>query len=88
MEADKRWVHLLSKQIQLADVELLVNLGQAQLTFEQLLAMQVGDVIALDIPQPMTAEIDGMPVMECKCGILNGQYALKVEKLLSSSANE
>jgi flagellar motor switch protein FliM len=88
MEADKRWVHLLSKQIQLADVELLVNLGQAQLTFEQLLAMQVGDVIALDIPQPMTAEIDGMPVMECKCGILNGQYALKVEKLLASSASE
>jgi flagellar motor switch protein FliM len=88
MEADKRWVQMLSKQVQIAEVEMVVNLGQAQLTFEQLLAMQVGDVIALDIPQPMIAAIDHVPVMECKCGILNGQYALKVEKLLSSSGQE
>jgi flagellar motor switch protein FliM len=85
MEADKRWVQMLSKQVQSAEVELVINLGQAQLTFEQLLAMQVGDVVALDIPQPMIAEIDCVPVMECKCGILNGQYALKVERLLSSA---
>ncbi len=85
MEADKRWVQMLSKQVQSAEVELVVNLGQARLNFEQLLAMQVGDVIALDIPQPMIAEIDHVPVMECKCGILNGQYALKVERLISSA---
>jgi flagellar motor switch protein FliM len=88
MEADKRWVQMLSKQVQIAEVEMVVNLGQAQLTFEQLLAMQVGDVIALNIPQPMIAAIDHVPVMECKCGILNGQYALKVEKLLSSAGQE
>jgi flagellar motor switch protein FliM len=88
MEIDKRWVRLLSKQVQSADIELLVNLGQVQLTFEQLLSMKVGDVIAIDIPQPMVAEVDGVPVMECKCGILNGQYALKVERLISSAAQE
>jgi len=88
MEVDKRWVRLLSKQVQSAEVALSVNLGHAQLTFDQLLGMQVGDVIALDIPSPITAEVDGVPVMECKCGILNGQYALKVEQLLASSAQE
>jgi len=88
MEADKRWVQMLSKQVQIAEVELVVNLGDARLNFEQLLAMQVGDVIALDIPQPMIADIGGVPVMECKCGILNGQYALKVERLLSSAGLE
>lgn len=85
MEADKRWVQTLSKQVQAAEVELVVNLGQARLTFEQLLAMQTGDVIALDIQQPMIAEIDCVPVLECKCGIFNGQYALKVERLLASA---
>ncbi len=88
MEVDKRWVRLMSKQIQHADVELVVNLGQVQLTFEQLLKMQVGDVVAIDIPQPIVAEIDGIPVMECKCGILNGQYALKVERLISNAGLE
>ena len=87
-EIDKRWSQRLSKQVQSAEIDLLVNLGRAQLTFEQLLSMKVGDVIALDIPQPMTAEIDGVPVMECRCGIFNGQYALKVEQLLPAKTQE
>ena len=84
MEIDKRWVRLMSKQIQSADIELVVNLGQVQLTFEQLLKMKVGDVVGIEIPQPLIAEVDGVPVMECKCGVLNGQYALKVENLIAS----
>ena len=79
MEADKRWGRLLSQQVQSAEVELVVNLGQVELTFDQLLGMQVGDIIALEIPQPIVAEIDNVPVMECKCGVFNGQYALRVE---------
>lgn len=86
VETDKRWIRRLSKQVQAADIEIVVNLGQAEVSIQQLMAMQVGDVIGLDIPQPLTAEVDGVPVMECKCGILNGQYALRVEKMLASVA--
>ena len=88
LEVDKRWAHLLSKQVQSAEVELTVNLGHARLTFNQLLGMQVGDVISLDIPQPMVAEVDGMPVMECRCGLFNGQYALCVEKMLPNTQQD
>jgi flagellar motor switch protein FliM len=88
MEVDKRWIRLLSKQVQSAEVELVVNLGHVEVTFDQLLAMQVGDVISLEIPQPIVAEVDNVPVIECKCGIFNGQYALRVEQLLSSSAHD
>ena len=88
MEIDKRWVRRLSQQVQSADIEVVVNLGQAELSIQQLLAMQVGDVIGLDIPQPLVAEVDGVPVMECKCGILNGQYALKVERMLTANAEQ
>jgi flagellar motor switch protein FliM len=31
------------------------------------------------------AKVDGVPVLECHYGTSNGRYALKVEKLLSSS---
>ena len=88
MEADKRWVRLLSKQVQIAEVELVVNLGHVELTFDQLLGMKVGDVIALNIAQPIVAEVDHVPVLECKCGVFNGQYALKVEQLLQSTTHE
>ena len=77
---------LLSKQVQAADVELVINLGRAELTVQQLLNMQLGEVISLDVAKPLVAEVDGVPVMECKCGVFNGQYALQVERLLPSSA--
>jgi flagellar motor switch protein FliM len=88
IDVDKRWVKMLSKQVQSADVEMVVNLGRAELTLQQVLNMQPGDVISLNIAQPLVAEVDSVPVMECKCGVFNGNYALKVERLLSASGNE
>ncbi|HTP96752.1 MAG TPA: flagellar motor switch protein FliM [Burkholderiales bacterium] len=84
LETDKRWMRLLSQQVQAAEVELNVMLGQAPVTLGQILNMDVGDVISLDIPDPMVAEVGGVPVLECKCGIFNGQYALKVERMIAA----
>jgi flagellar motor switch protein FliM len=88
LEVDKRWVSRLSKQVQSAEVTLLVNLAQVQITLNQILKMQVGDVIPLDIPEFVTASVDGVPVMECRYGVSNGQYALRMEKMLGSTINE
>ncbi|GJL74396.1 MAG TPA: flagellar motor switch protein FliM [Nitrosomonas sp.] len=88
MEVDKRWVRSLSKQIQGAEVELIANLGQAKVTFEQILSMQVGDVIPVNIPETVTAQVDNVPVMECRYGIINGQYALRVNSMISQHKAE
>ena len=48
--------------------------------------MKVGDIIPLEIPKTVEAKVDGVPVMECAYGKFNGQYTLRVEKLLSNSA--
>ena len=88
LEVDKRWLRLLAQQVQLAEVELTATLGQAAVTFNQILKMKAGDVIAFDIPDAITAAVDGVPVMECRYGRFNGQYALKVEKMLASTPNE
>jgi flagellar motor switch protein FliM len=88
LEVDKRWLRLLAQQVQTAEVELTATLGQTAVTLNQILKMKAGDVIAFDIPEAITAAVDGVPVMECRYGLFNGQYALKVEKMLASSANE
>jgi flagellar motor switch protein FliM len=88
LEVDKRWLRLLSQQVQSAEVELVATLGQAEVTFNRILGMKPGDVIPLDIPDAITAAVDGVPVMECRYGLFNGQYALKVEKMLTGSAGE
>jgi len=81
-EADSRWLALLSQQVYGAEVELVANLAHAQVSVGQLLALQPGDVISLDLPDVVHAEVDGLPVLECRYGVMNGQYALKVEKVL------
>jgi flagellar motor switch protein FliM len=88
LEVDKRWLRLMKQQIQTAEIELVANFGTARLTFTDLLNMQPGDIIPLVASDSVIAEVDGVPVMECSYGQLHGQYALRVEKLMSISQNE
>ena len=82
---DQRWLQLLSKQVQSASIELTATLGHANVTLEQVLKMRSGDIVPLEVDENITASVDGIPVMECKYGAFNNQYALRVEKLLSTS---
>jgi flagellar motor switch protein FliM len=88
LAVDKRWLQMLSRQVQSAEVELVAILGSAHATVDNVLKMQVGDVIPLEVDDNITAMVDNVPVMECKYGVFNSQYALKVEKLLASSASD
>lgn len=88
LEVDKRWVRLMTQQIQIAEVEIVANLGEAKVTLGDLLNMKAGDVIPFSIAETIPATVDAVPVMECSYGILNGQYALRVEKLLSYNTHE
>lgn len=85
LEIDKRWIRLMTQQIQTAEVEIIADLGIAKSTLGAILNMKAGDVIPLAVPEIVEAKVDGVPVMECSYGKLNGQYALRVEKLIHSS---
>ncbi|HEX8979287.1 MAG TPA: flagellar motor switch protein FliM [Parasulfuritortus sp.] len=81
-EADERWVTEMSLQVQDAEVELVAHLGQAAITLRQIMGLKTGDVISLDLPDAVVAEVDGVPLFECHYGQKNGQLALKVERVL------
>ena len=83
-EPDRRWVKLLTQQIQSAEVELVAELGHAPATVEQLLAFKPGDFIELDLEKIIQAKIDGVPVFEAYYGTSDNKYALRVEKLLTT----
>jgi flagellar motor switch protein FliM len=88
LEVDKRWIRLMTQQIQTAEVELVANMGTARVKLGDILNMKVGDVIPIFVPETVSAQVDGVPVMDCTYGKFNGQYALRVEKLLAHSVNE
>ncbi|MCL2875247.1 MAG: flagellar motor switch protein FliM [Betaproteobacteria bacterium] len=82
---DKRWVTMLSQELQGAEVELVCNLGTARATLRDIVNMRVGDVIPLNVPEFLETVIDGVPVLECHSGVRNRQYAVKVERMIGSS---
>ncbi|MBN8474861.1 flagellar motor switch protein FliM [Sulfuritalea sp.] len=82
---DSRWTGMLTRQLQTAEVELVATLGTTTLTFGQIVAMKVGDVIPLTIEATMRAAVDGVPVVESRYGVHNGQYALKIERFLAEA---
>jgi flagellar motor switch protein FliM len=88
VDLDKRWVRLLSKQVQAAEVELVANLCEIPVTVERVLALKEGDIIPADIVDTVIAAVDGVPVMECRYGSFNGQYALQVSHLIRNSSGE
>jgi flagellar motor switch protein FliM len=48
MEVDKRWVNVLTQEIQSAEVRLVAELAKSDATVEQLIAMKPGDFIELE----------------------------------------
>ena len=87
-EPDSRWMQMLRRQVQHAEVEISAHLARTPITLAQVLAMRRGDVIGMDIKPTLTAEVEGVPIFECRYGVLNGQYAIKVEKIIAVSQNE
>ena len=88
LAVDKRWLTLLSKQVQSASIELIATLGVANMTVEQVLKMREGDIIPLIVEENIVATVDGVPMMECKYGASNNQYSLKIEKMLTINEGE
>ena len=84
LTSDRRWIKLLSRQLQTAEVDLHCTLGTARVTLRDIVDMRVGDVIPLNVPELLQAEVDGVPVLECRQGTKNGNYAIRVERFLAS----
>jgi len=84
-EPDRRWVRQLTEQVQSAEVELTAELARTNITVGQLIKLQVGDFIALPMRDIIPAKIDGVPVMECRFGAVNGHTAIRAERMLKYS---
>ncbi len=79
LNSDRHWTTMLTHQLQTALVELVVPLCTTSVTLGQILNMKVGDVMPVNIPKTVSAKVNNVPVLECRYGLRNGQYALKVE---------
>ena len=82
LEVDKRWVNVLTQEIQAAEVVLVAELARADTTVEQLMAIKPGDFIELDRKTSIEAKIAGVPIFSCQYGTHNAKYALRIDQIL------
>lgn len=82
---DKRWLALLTKQLQMAEIDLIAELGSTRVTVGDLLQMKRGDFIELPLKETIPAKVDGVPLFECKYGTLNNHYSIKIDTILTIS---
>ena len=82
IEVDRRWVRLLSHEIQAAELTLVAELAKTDATVEQLLSMQVGDFLELERSPTVQAKVEGVPLFECQYGTHKGKYALRIDRKL------
>lgn len=85
---DSRWLRMLTSQVQLAEVELVAQLARTPVTLQQVLNMKAGDIVGLDLQPTLVVEVDGVPVFDCRYGVLNGHYSIKVEKMLTAGSQD
>lgn len=88
MEVDQRWVRMLRSQLTETDVEMVVQLASRMIRVDELIGIQKGDVIPIEIPDMVTATVDDIPVLEARYGMHQGHYALKVERVINRFEDE
>jgi flagellar motor switch protein FliM len=77
-DQDERWVKALREDILDVSVPLGATIARRQLKLRDILHMQPGDVIPVDMPEEMIMRASGVPAFKVKLGAHKGNLAFQV----------
>ncbi len=84
---DKRWVASLREDILDARINLETEMANREILLRDVLALETGDVIPIDIPSFHVVTANGIPMFKSRIGQSNGNLALKVQELVKRPSN-
>ncbi|MGH8116418.1 MAG: flagellar motor switch protein FliM [Rhodanobacteraceae bacterium] len=82
---DRTWTQRIAGKIRHPEVELVAELVTIPGRIRQVRALQPGNVLPIELPQSVTARVDGVPVLKCAYGSHKGQRALRVLSTISNA---
>ncbi|HCU66628.1 MAG TPA: flagellar motor switch protein FliM [Rheinheimera sp.] len=77
-DTDLRWSKALRDEIMDVKVNLSTKMMDVELTLEQVMNMQPGDIIPVEIPEHITVLIEDLPTYRAKMGRSRDNVALKI----------
>ena len=81
------WSRSLQHQLHSTPVEAVAVLCEKELTVAQLLSLSIGQVLPIELSEPVRLMVDGVGMLSGRYGVRNGNYALKVEHINEQHAN-
>ena len=83
-ESDNVWTSRFKDNLSEAEINILVTLGQTELTVREFLKLEVGDVLSIDqeADKPLDVEIEGVVKYRGFQGTYKGNQAIKVSELV------
>lgn len=84
---DQQWGQRMAGEIRHSQVELIADFVEAPSSIARIMALKIGDVLPIDLPDIVTARVDGVPVMHCEFGSQNGLRALRVKQLIDHTSS-
>lgn len=84
LEVDFIWINRIKEQIMQTSANMLVKLGEANMTVRDLINLEPGDIIQLDTDATLPLDIlaEGIPKFKGIPGILKGNRAIKITENL------
>lgn len=82
-DVDQRWMRAMEQEIQTAEVEISSTLAEATVTVQELLDIQPGDIIPLELPESVSLKVEEIPLLRGKFGVSNGMNAIQITERIS-----
>ena len=83
-DVDDRWIQSLREDVMDAKVDLECRLIEKTLPLKDIIDLQEGDVVLVDMPEDFVVKANGVPVVKAKLGTSKGNLALQVLGKLKS----
>lgn len=84
-EEERLWNKRMAGEIPHSQIELIADFVELDARVGQVMALKVGDILPIELPEIINARVDGVSVMSCEYGSQNGLRALLVKELVDHS---
>ena len=78
VDKDERWAEALRRDIMRASVGLGCTVVDKKMSLREVIDLEPGDVISVDIPESLVLRANGVPIFNTKLGTSRGNLALEV----------
>ncbi|NQY35395.1 MAG: flagellar motor switch protein FliM [Alteromonadaceae bacterium] len=78
-DTDMRWSKALRDEIMDVPVEISTKFLEFDLTLQQIMDMEVGDILPIEMPETITVMIEDLPTYRAKLGRSRDNIAIKIE---------